>query len=275
MKGRKLRLDSLLVESGFFESREKAKIEIIAGNIYVNGQRVLKPSKLTSVDSRIEIKKRDPYVSRGAHKLKGAIDDLGLDVENKVACDIGASTGGFTQVLLELGAKKVFAVDVGKGQLHWDLRNDERVVVMEKVNARYLKKSNFPMEIQVLTCDVSFISVVKILPSIREILIENGEGLILIKPQFEAPREYLKKGLVKDPKVHIMVLERLRSKILEQGLSIVGLTFSKVKGQKGNIEFFYKIRKNSLTHSLIEKNDIEKIVLDAHRILMKEGEHRK
>lgn len=263
-KSKKIRVDILLTDLKLIESREKAKLEIMAGNVYVDDQKVTKPSKFVSVDSKVEIKRRDPYVSRGAHKLKGAIADLGLKVEGRVACDIGASTGGFTQVLLELGARKVFAVDVGRGQLHWSLRNDERVVTLEKVNARYLEKSDFPFEIQVVTCDVSFISVTKILPVISNILANDGEGLILIKPQFEAPKSYVRRGLIKDPEVHTMVLKKMKDEILKNNLSTVSLTFSKLRGQKGNIEFFYKIRKESLVNDFVSVENIENVVFRAH-----------
>jgi len=262
----------LLVELGYFESREKAKLEIMAGNVYVNDQLILKPSRLVNIGSKIEVRKRDVYVSRGAYKLKGAVEDLGLDVKDKIACDIGASTGGFTQVLLELGAKKVYAVDVGRGQLHWKLRNDTKVVVMEKVNARYLKRSDFPEDIQVITCDVSFISISKILPSIFEILVEGGEGLILVKPQFEAPREYIRKGLIRNMNVHIEVLKSLATEITNNNFSILGLTFSKIKGQKGNIEYFYKIKKESIPQNLVNDKNIEEIVSTAWKSLdLKEG----
>lgn len=271
-KIRRIRLDSLLVELGYFESREKAKLEIMAGNVYVNDQLILKPSRLVNIGSKIEVRKRDVYVSRGAYKLKGAVEDLGLDVKDKIACDIGASTGGFTQVLLELGAKKVYAVDVGRGQLHWKLRNDTKVVVMEKVNARYLKRSDFPEDIQVITCDVSFISISKILPSIFEILVEGGEGLILVKPQFEAPREYIRKGLIRNMNVHIEVLKSLATEITNNNFSILGLTFSKIKGQKGNIEYFYKIKKESIPQNLVNDKNIEEIVSTAWKSLdLKEG----
>lgn len=271
-KIRRTRLDSLLVELGYFESREKAKLEIMAGNVYVNDQLILKPSRLVNIGSKIEVRKRDVYVSRGAYKLKGAVEDLGLDVKDKIACDIGASTGGFTQVLLELGAKKVYAVDVGRGQLHWKLRNDTKVVVMEKVNARYLKRSDFPEDIQVITCDVSFISISKILPSIFEILVEGGEGLILVKPQFEAPREYIRKGLIRNMNVHIEVLKSLATEITNNNFSILGLTFSKIKGQKGNIEYFYKIKKESIPQNLVNDKNIEEIVSTAWKSLdLKEG----
>jgi len=270
-KSKKVRIDILLTDLRLVESRERAKLEIMAGNVYVNGQKVVKPSKVVSIDSKIEIRKRDPYVSRGAHKLKGAIADLGLKVEGKIACDIGASTGGFTQVLLEMGAKRVFAVDVGRGQLHWSLRKDERVVTMEKVNARYLKRSDFPFEIQVITCDVSFISIAKILPVIKDILVAEGEGFILVKPQFEAPKEYVKKGLIKDPETHIMVLEKTKNEILKNELSVVGLTFSKVKGQKGNIEFFYKIKKVLPVNSFVSMQDIKSTVFKAHEF---HGRHK-
>ncbi|MDN5338635.1 MAG: rRNA (cytidine1920-2-O)/16S rRNA (cytidine1409-2-O)-methyltransferase [Thermotogaceae bacterium] len=271
-KIRRTRLDSLLVELGYFESREKAKLEIMAGNVYVNDQLILKPSRLVNIGSKIEVRKRDVYVSRGAYKLKGAVEDLGLDVKDKIACDIGASTGGFTQVLLELGAKKVYAVDVGRGQLHWKLRNDTKVVVMEKVNARYLKKTDFPEDIQVITCDVSFISISKILPSIFEILVEGGEGLILVKPQFEAPREYIRKGLIRNMNVHIEVLKSLATEITNNNFSILGLTFSKIKGQKGNIEYFYKIKKESIPQNLVNDKNIEEIVSTAWKSLdLKEG----
>ena len=232
----------LLVEKGLVESREKAQNLIRAGQVRINGAVEDKPSKKFTEDVKIEILQLPKYVSRGAYKLLKAFEIFELDVKDKVCCDIGSSTGGFTQVLLEKGAKKVYAVDVGRGQLHWKLRNDPRVIVMEKTNARYLKWQDLGEKVDFFTCDVSFISVLKILDAISDILIEEGEGVILVKPQFEASRRKVVKGIVKDPKVWKEVIDKIREGFLEKGFSILGLTYSPIKGNEGNVEFLMYVK---------------------------------
>ena len=239
----KVRLDQLLVERGIVESREKARRLIMAGEVLVEGEIVDKPGKKVRVDSKIEVKEKERYVGRGGYKIESAWEELGFDVSGKVVCDIGSSTGGFTDFLLQKGAKKVYAVDVGRGQLHWKLRNDPRVVVMEKFNARYLTEEDLGEKVDFVTCDVSFISVKKIISAIRRILKDGGEALILIKPQFEAGKRDVKGGVVKDKGVQKRVLRDIIDELGRSGFSIKGLTFSKVKGMKGNIEYFVFVKK--------------------------------
>ncbi len=234
----KERLDVLLVKKGFFESREKARRFIMAGKVMVNGSVVDKPGTRVDVESDIRLKEPPKYVSRGGYKIESAWKVLRFDVSGKVACDIGASTGGFTDFLLQRGAKKVYAVDVGRGQLHWKLRNDPKVVVLEKVNARYLEPEILGEKVDFVTCDVSFISLKKISHSIRKILKDDGEALVLIKPQFEAGREKVVGGIVKDGKVHVEVLRSVLEHFKKEGFKIKGVVHSGIKGAEGNIEYF-------------------------------------
>ena len=234
----KVRLDQLLLDRGLVESREKARRLIMAGEVLVNGEVVDKPGRRVRADSKIEVKEKERYVGRGGYKIESAWEDFKFDVSGKVVCDIGASTGGFTDFLLQRGAKKVYAVDVGRGQLHWRLRNDPRVVVMEKFNARYLTEEDLGEKVDFVTCDVSFISVKKIIPAIRRILKDGGEALILVKPQFEAGKKDVKGGVVKDKGVQKRVLRDIIDELERNGFAVKGLTFSKVRGVKGNIEYF-------------------------------------
>ena len=234
------RLDLLLVKRGFYKSRENAKKHIIAGYVKVNGERVRKPSTLISINSNIEvIDNLCPYVSRGGLKLEDALNKFNISVDNYVAIDIGASTGGFTDCLLKKGAKKVYAVDVGYGQLDWKLRNDKRVIVLEKINARYLNFALIGELVDIITIDVSFISLKLIIPSAKLLLKENGSIVALIKPQFEAGRKWVSKGgIVKDPLVHKRVITEISNFCIENNLYIKGLSRSPIKGAKGNIEYF-------------------------------------
>jgi 23S rRNA (cytidine1920-2'-O)/16S rRNA (cytidine1409-2'-O)-methyltransferase len=235
-KMKKERLDVLLVERGLIESREKAKRIIMSGNVFVNEQLVDKPGKLVDVESKIRIKETEKYVSRGGYKIEGAWESFKFKIEGRVACDIGASTGGFTDFLLQHGAKKVYCVDVGYNQLHWKLRSDDRVVVMEKTNARNL---TLPEKVDLAVCDVSFISLKKIFPTIKEILKEDGEAVVLVKPQFEAGKEKVGKGgIVRDKSVHKEVLYDIIDSAKEVGLSPINIDFSKITGTDGNIEYF-------------------------------------
>ncbi len=264
---RKVRLDQLLVERKMAESREKAKRLIMAGKVLVNGQIVDKPGKTFPDDVVLELKEGDKYVSRGGYKLESAWKVFKFDVKGKVICDIGASTGGFTDFLLQNGAKRIYAVDVGKGQLHWKLRNDPRVVVMEKLNARYLSPEDIGEKVDFVTCDVSFISVRKIIPSIRKILNESGEVVILVKPQFEAAKYEVKRGLVLKKDVHKRVLRDIIGDLEESGFVIKGLTFSKIRGTKGNIEYFIYA---SLFGETVEI-DISEVIEEAWRFFGLEG----
>ncbi len=233
----KRRLDELLVERGLFPSQNRAKAEILEGNVLVNGLVVDKAGKKVDQDVEVRIKKKSPYVSRGAYKLLKALNEFDVDLSEKVCVDLGASTGGFTQVMLERGAKKVYSVDVGYGQFSWKLRNDPKVVVMERTNARYLSRDAFEEKINFVSCDLSFISLKLVLPVVKSILAEEGESVCLIKPQFEAGRENLKKGVVRKSTVHVKVLNDVLNKCRSIGFKVKGLTFSPVKGPAGNIEF--------------------------------------
>ena len=236
----KKRLDVLLVERLYAETRSKAQAIIMRGNVYVNGQKADKPG--TSFEETVEIEVRGavcPYVSRGGLKLEKALRDFGVKPEGYVCSDSGASTGGFSDCLLQQGAKKVFAIDVGYGQLDWKIRSDERVVVMERTNIRYVTPEDLGEPLDLSVIDVSFIGLEIVLPTIKTLLKqESGQVLCLIKPQFEAGKDNVgKKGVVRDPKIHQMVLDNFVSLVKNLGFTILGLTFSPVKGPEGNIEF--------------------------------------
>ena len=236
----KKRLDVLLVERGFADTRSKAQAIIMSGQVYVTGQKADKPGM--SFEETVEIEVRGatcPYVSRGGLKLEKALRDFGVDPTGYVCSDSGASTGGFTDCLLQQGAKKVFAIDVGYGQLDWKIRSDPRVVVMERTNVRYVTPEQLGEPLDLSVIDVSFISLRIVLPVVKTFLKEStGQVLCLIKPQFEAGKEKVgKKGVVRDPAVHKEVLDDFVSLTKEIGFKILGLTFSPVKGPEGNIEF--------------------------------------
>lgn len=235
----KMRLDVALVEKGLAKSREKAKAMIMAGQVLVDNQKIDKAGTEINPALSIRILGNDlPYVSRGGLKLEKAIKTFDLDFTNKVVADIGASTGGFVDCALQNGAMKVFAVDVGYNQLDWKLRTDERVINMEKTNARYLKVEDLGETVDFVTTDVAFISLDKILPPAVGLLKEQGQVAALIKPQFEAGKEYVgKKGVVKDPKVHQMVIEKILFLCEQINLNVNGLDFSPIKGPEGNIEY--------------------------------------
>lgn len=230
------RLDILLVERGLAETREKARRLIMAGQVLVNDQPIQKPGTAVPVDANIRLTGQMRYVSRGGYKLEAALERFGIDVAGWVAADIGASTGGFTDCLFQRGARKVYAIDVGYGQLAWSLRQDPRVVVMERVNARYLER--LPEEVDIVTIDVSFISLLLILPAAVRLLKPEGIIVALIKPQFEAGREQVGKGgVVREPAVHRAVLEKVLRGALAMGLMPFGLIPSPIRGPAGNIEF--------------------------------------
>ena len=238
-KVKKVRLDTYLVEKGFFESRAKAQASIMAGQVLVNEQKIDKPG--TSIKEGAAIRllgDQLKYVSRGGLKLEKALQVFPVKVEGKVMADIGASTGGFTDCALQNGATKVYAVDVGYGQLAWKLRSDPRVVNMERTNARALDETSLPELVDAVSIDVAFISLEKILPAVKKILKPKGFVIALIKPQFEAGKEHIgKKGVVKDPEVHKEVINRIIRFAKAEGWSIGGLDFSPVKGPEGNIEY--------------------------------------
>ena len=236
----KKRLDVLLTEQGYADTRSKAQAIIMAGLVYVNGQKADKPGVSYEETVQLEVRGETcPYVSRGGLKLEKALRDFGVDVHGFVCSDSGASTGGFTDCLLQQGAKKVFAIDVGYGQLDWKIRSDERVVVMERTNIRYVTPEDLGEPLDLSVIDVSFIGLEIVLPTIKNLL-KPGQGqvLCLIKPQFEAGKENVgKKGVVRDPAIHKMVLDNFVALVKRLGFAILGLTFSPVKGPEGNIEF--------------------------------------
>ncbi|MDO4731380.1 MAG: TlyA family RNA methyltransferase [Clostridia bacterium] len=244
---KKERLDTLLVMSGKAQSREKAKALIMSGIVYINNQKCDKPGTTYPVDCEIEIRgSQNPYVSRGGLKLEKAMKKYPIILSDKVCMDIGASTGGFTDCMLQNRAKKVYAVDVGYGQLHWKLRNDKRVVNYERTNIRYLEEDKVTEKIDFAVIDVSFISLKICLPKVKNFLADNAQMVCLIKPQFEAGRENIgKNGVVRDEKVHMDVINDIIEFIISIGFSVLGIDFSPIKGPKGNIEYLAYIERSS------------------------------
>ena len=263
----KERLDVLLVQRGLAPSREKAKVMIMEGNVFVTGQREDKAG--TFFDDQVEIEVRGAtlkYVSRGGLKLEKAVSNFGIDLEGKICMDIGASTGGFTDCMLQNGAVKVYAVDVGYGQFAWKLRQDPRVVCMEKTNIRYVTQDDIADVLDFASVDVSFISLSKVLPTVWELLSSNGESVCLIKPQFEAGREKVgKKGVVRDPKVQEEVICEVVNFARQQGFGIRNLEFSPIKGPEGNIVYLIHLQKGA--ESRVETTDVSEIVTQAHETL--------
>lgn len=260
----KKRLDVLLVDLGLAESREKAKAVIMAGQVYVDHQKADKPGTVYPSTAQVEVRGPVmPYVSRGGLKLEKAMRTFGLKLDGKTAMDIGASTGGFTDCMLQNGAVKVYSVDVGYGQLAWKLRTDPRVINLERTNIRYVTREQVPDPIDFVSVDVSFISLKLVLPVARELMSENAQAVCLIKPQFEAGRENVgKKGVVRDPAVHIQVIRQVVEFVKELGFTILGLTFSPVKGPEGNIEYLLYIQKGLTEHS--PELFIEELVKQSH-----------
>ena len=266
MKNKK-RLDVLLTEQGYADSRSKAQAIIMAGLVYVDGQKADKPG--VSYEDTVSLEVRGetcPYVSRGGLKLEKALRDFGVKPAGFVCSDSGASTGGFTDCLLQQGAKKVFAIDVGYGQLDWKIRSDERVVVMERTNIRYVTPEDLGEPLDLSVIDVSFIGLEIVLPTIKTLLKPDcGQVLCLIKPQFEAGKENVgKKGVVRDPKIHKMVLDNFVSLAAQLGFTILGLTFSPVKGPEGNIEFLAHLTLAAVPGI---RPDTAEIVRQAHETL--------
>jgi 23S rRNA (cytidine1920-2'-O)/16S rRNA (cytidine1409-2'-O)-methyltransferase len=241
MSKKKQRLDKLLVERGLVDSRAKGRTLIMAGEVLVNGAMVDRPGTNISLGADIQLKAPMPYVSRGGYKLAGALAEFGIDVSGKVCADVGACTGGFTDVLLQHGASQVFAIDVGYGQLDWRLRQDARVTVMERTNARYLE--SLEALVNFVCVDVSFISLKLILPAVQRWLAPNADIVALIKPQFEAGRQQVGKGgIVRDKSVHRQVLIDLLTWAQQAGLSPIGLIRSAIEGSDGNVEFLVWLR---------------------------------
>ena len=268
MKNKK-RLDVLLTEQGYADTRSKAQAIIMSGNVYVNGQKADKPG--TSFEETVEIEVRGavcPYVSRGGLKLEKALRDFGVKPEGYVCSDSGASTGGFTDCQLQQGARKVFAIDVGYGQLDWKIRNDPRVVVMERTNIRNVTPEDLGEPLDLSVIDVSFIGLEIVLPAIRNLLKSTGQVLCLIKPQFEAGKDNVgKKGVVRDPKVHLEVLEHFLEHAANAGFYVKDITFSPIKGPEGNIEYLGYL---SAAECPPYQGDLAQLVEQSHQIWKEE-----
>ncbi len=251
---KKTRLDVAVFEQGYAPSREKAKAIIMAGIVYVNNQKVDKAGFELKEGDVLEVRgKTLQYVSRGGLKLEKAMQEFPITLEGKICMDVGASTGGFTDCMLQNGATKVYSVDVGYGQLAWKLRTDERVVNLERTNFRYATREQIPDEVDFASVDVSFISLKHILPNLNTLLASDGQAVCLIKPQFEAGKEKVgKKGVVRDLNVHLEVVENVISLAVDNGFSVMGLQFSPIKGPEGNIE--YLIYLNKSTEPVVSEN---------------------
>ena len=266
----KERLDVMLVKRGLADSREKAKAVIMSGIVYVDGQKEDKAGTTFPETVKIEVRGNTlRYVSRGGLKLEKAMDHFGVELKGKVCMDCGASTGGFTDCMLQNGAVKVYSVDVGHGQLAWKLRNDERVVCMEKTNMRYVTAEDIQELAEFVSIDVSFISLKKILPAVRRILVTGGEVVALIKPQFEAGREKVgKKGVVRDKKVHEEVIEMIAQFAVEHSFQLLHLDYSPIKGPEGNIEYLLHMKKLEEGEMALEYDfDIHEVVENSHKSL--------
>lgn len=269
---KKERLDVILVERKFFESRERAKRIIMAGKVLVDDKKIDKPGTLINRESQIRLLGEDiPFVSRGGFKLQKAIEYFKLELKEKICADIGASTGGFTDCMLQHGAKKVYAIDVGYGQLAWKLRTDSRVINMERTNIRNVTRDMIDEELKFCSIDVAFISLEKVLPIAFELLSDEGEVVALIKPQFEAGREKVgKKGVVKDKTIHFEVIQKIIQSAQEIQFKVKELTYSPIKGPEGNIEYLIKLVKSDVDENLDEKIDedmIKEMINQAHKEL--------
>ncbi len=261
---KKERLDVLITQRELTPSREKAKAYIMSGVVYVNGQKEDKPGFQTKPDAVIEIREKMKFVSRGGYKLEKAMAVFRISLEEKVTMDVGASTGGFTDCMLQNDASKVYAVDVGYGQFAWKLRQDPRVVCMEKTNMRYLTRDQIDDQIAFASIDVSFISLSKIIGPLQELLTENGEIVALIKPQFEAGKEKVgKKGVVRDPEVHQEVIKSILTYTRSIGIGVHGIDFSPIKGPEGNIEYLVYLKNNIPGLDQVEQDEMIKNVVKA------------
>ncbi len=261
----KKRLDAVLIERGLFSGRDRAKAIIMSGIVYLNGQKADKPGTQVSDSDLIEVRGDTmPYVSRGGLKLEKAITSFGIELDGAVCCDFGASTGGFTDCMLKNAAARVYAIDVGYGQLAWELRNDPRVINMERTNVRYLTKEEISEDIDFISMDLSFISLTLVLKTACMLLKDGCKALCLVKPQFEAGRENVgKKGVVKDPLIHVQVIEKVVDFCPSIGLSPVGLDFSPVKGPQGNIEYLLLVQKGK-TESSMNTEKVKEVVSLSH-----------
>jgi len=262
------RLDVELVNRGLVESREKGRALIMAGSVYVDGQKAFKAGDRIKDGMNIEIRgAKLKYVSRGGLKLEKSLEVFPLELSGRVCADIGASTGGFTDCMLQNGASKVYAIDVGYGQLAWKLRSDDRVVNMERTNIRYLDFNLIEDKVEFVSIDVSFISLKLVLPVAYELLSDGGELVALIKPQFEAGREEVgKKGVVRDPLVHKNVIETITAFAHETGFSVKGIDFSPIKGPEGNIEYLMYLAKDGNNTTVIDTETVEQVVENSHRM---------
>ena len=262
----KERLDVLLVNRGLADSREKAKAIIMSGNVYVDGQKEDKAGSSFNETVNIEVRGNTlKYVSRGGLKLEKAMNTFGIDLTNKVCMDIGASTGGFTDCMLQNHANKVFSVDVGYGQFAWKLRTDERVVCMERTNIRYVTPEDIGVPLDFASIDVSFISLKTIMPAVKNLLGDKGEVVALIKPQFEAGREKVgKKGVVRDIEVHLEVVNKIVTFLIENEFNILGLSFSPIKGPEGNREYLVYFTKDKEKEGSFEMSQIDEVVKESH-----------
>lgn len=267
----KKRLDILVYEKGFTDSREKAKAIIMAGQVYVDNQKADKCGTSYDENSKIEVRgKTLRYVSRGGLKLEKAMNNFDFELKDKITMDIGASTGGFTDCMLQNGAKKVYSIDVGYGQLAWTLRNDPRVVNLERTNMRKVTNEQVPDAIDFFSIDVSFISLKLILPVARRLMAENAQAVCLIKPQFEAGREKVgKKGVVRNPDVHIEVVQSIIDFCLENGFDVLNLDYSPIKGPEGNIEYLIHIQKSD-SPKLLTATTAQQLVEKSHNELDKQ-----
>lgn len=265
----KERLDILVTEKGLLPSRERAKACIMAGRVFVNGQKIDKPGTLIAIDANIDVHGDSiGYVSRGGLKLAKALHYFSINVSQMTAADVGASTGGFTDCMLKNGASKVYAIDVGYGQLAWSLRTDDRVVNMERTNVRKLTLEDIGEKIEFVSIDVAFISLDKVLPAVKSFLQDKGIIVALIKPQFEAGREKVgKKGVVRDPATHIEVIDKVINTALNLGLIPLGLTYSPITGPEGNIEYLIYLT-NDTIDSKINRETVMQVVEEAHSTLI-------
>lgn len=267
----KIRLDTAVFELGISESREKAKALIMAGQIYVNGMKAIKPGTTVNSTDKIELRGQTlAYVSRGGLKLEKAMKVFPIALDKKICMDIGASTGGFTDCMLQNGADKVYSIDVGYGQLAWKLRSDSRVVNLERTNFRYITHEQIPEEIDFASIDVSFISLKLIFPALIPLLKNNGECVCLVKPQFEAGKEKVgKKGVVREKSTHVEVIENVIKYAADNGFSVLNLDFSPVKGPEGNIEYLLYLKKAENSVCIIDTEKIIQVVEESHSALDK------
>ena len=263
---KKQRLDTLITDRELVDSREQAKRLILAGEVLVDGEPHSKPGQSVPADASIEIKQPLRYVSRGGLKLEKALRVFGVDVSGKTALDVGASTGGFTDCLLQHGAGYVYAVDVGYGQLAWKLRRDSRVCVIERLNARGMDASLFDLPVEICVVDVSFISLRAVLPAVKRCVKAGSDLILLIKPQFEAGREYVDKGgVVRDSQVHVNVIRTLVQFVEGMGMSVSGITYSPIRGPAGNVEYLLWINEDGAGVASCADDIAEQVVEEAHR----------